>query len=61
MKFRKRMMLGLAVVLSLSFGFSLADTLLISRGVKGESWRTAPSYSAGIAPDPAEHADIAIV
>ena len=61
MKFRKRIVFGFAIVLGLSFGLSLADTSLTSSSVKNGSWRTAPSYSAGIAPDPAQQANIAIV
>jgi hypothetical protein len=61
MKFRKRITLGFALVLSLSFGLSLADASLTGSAVEGRSWRTAPRHSAGIAPDPVQQAGIAIV
>lgn len=61
MKFRKCITLGFAAILSLSFGLSLADASLKSSGTENRSWRTAPSHSAGIAPDPAQQADAAIV
>ncbi len=61
MNFRKRVSFGFAVVLSLSFGLSLADASLTDSGVESRSWRTAPRHSAGIAPDPVQQADIAIV
>ncbi|MEF8700959.1 MAG: DUF3750 domain-containing protein [Candidatus Accumulibacter sp. UW26] len=59
MTWRRRVMFGLAALLSLSFGLSLADASLT--GGETQSWRTAPRHSAGIAPDPVEQADLAIV
>ncbi len=48
-------------MLTLSFGLSLANDSVTSSSVEGGSWRTALRHSAGIAPDPIEQADIAIV
>ena len=61
MKLRRRITLGFAIILCLSFGLSLADASLTDGGVENRSWRTAPRHSAGIAPDPAQLADVAIV
>lgn len=61
MKLRRCIAFGFAAVLSLSFGLSLADASLTSGGVESRNWRTAPSHSAGIAPDPAQQIGIAIV
>lgn len=61
MKFRKRLAFGFALMLSLSFGLSLADASLTESNVESRSWRTAPRHSAGIAPDPVEQTNIAIV
>ena len=52
---------GLALLLSLSFGLSIADASLGERDPATRSWRTAPRHSAGIAPAPTQNADIAIV
>ena len=61
MKFRRYVTTGLAVVLSLSFGLGLADVALTGGSADGQGWRTAPRHSAGIAPDPVQQADVAIV
>lgn len=61
MKSMRYITFGLAIVLSLSFGLSLAEVTLKGGGVEAGSWRTAPRHSAGIAPDPSEQADVAIV
>ena len=61
MKFRRRLAFGFALMLSLSFGLSLADSSLTGSSVENRSWRTAPRHSAGIAPDPVRQAAIAIV
>jgi hypothetical protein len=61
MNFKKRVAAGFAVVLTLSFGLSLAETSLTGNGIESRNWATAPRHSAGIAPDPVQHADIAIV
>jgi hypothetical protein len=52
---------GLAALLSLSFGISLANDPPQMGGDPQRSWRTAPRHSAGIAPDPARLVDTAIV
>ena len=57
----KRLAAGFAVVLSLSFGLSLAETSLTGSGGESRNWATAPRHSAGIAPDPVQQAAIAIV
>ncbi len=59
MKPGRRLALGFAVLLSLSFGLSFAESLP-SPG-QGQTWRNAPRHSAGIAPDPAGQAGVAIV
>lgn len=51
----------LALLLTLSFGLSVADASLGDRDPGSRSWRTAPRHSAGIAPDPGTNADTAIV
>ena len=61
MKFRRHVTSGLAVLFSLSFGLGLADVALTGGDADGQSWRTAPRHSAGIAPDPVQQADVAIV
>ena len=59
MKVIRHVTLVFAAVLSLSFGLSLAEAP--SPSVENRSWATAPRHSAGIAPDPARLADVAIV
>ena len=61
MKLSRSIALGFALVFSLPFGLSLADASLPGSAVESRSWRTAPRHSAGIAPDPVELADTAIV
>lgn len=61
MKLRRRIALGFATILCLSFGLSLADSSSSEGGVESRSWRTAPRHSAGIAPNPVQQADVAIV
>ena len=62
MKINKRLMVGMATLLSLSFGLSLADAPAFNAPDGApRSWRTAPRHSAGIAPDPVRLADTAIV
>jgi hypothetical protein len=57
----RRIALGVCLTLSLSFGLSLAQ-VAASRADEGQrSWRTAARHSAGIAPDPAQHAALAVV
>lgn len=59
-KTAKLLTVGLAALLTLSFGISLANDPP-SLGGERRNWRTAPRHSAGIAPDPVRFADIAIV
>lgn len=61
MDLKRRLLLALGLMLSLSFGFSLAESVLTGADDAPRSWRTAARHSSGIAPDPAEHADVAIV
>ena len=49
------------VLLVLSFGLSVANAALTDGGLERQSWYNAPRHSAGIAPDPAKLADVAIV
>ena len=51
----------LSVLLILSLGLSVACTSLNGRDIRNDNWRTASRQSAGIAPDPRENAEIAIV
>ena len=57
----KKYLLGLLVLLALSFGVSVAQASLSGHNSGEYSWRTAPRHSAGIAPDPAEWVDTDIV
>ena len=50
-----------ATLLALSFGVSVANTALSDGGLEQRNWATAPRHSAGIAPDPGQLADTAIV
>lgn len=62
MKRIRRVTFGFWAILCLSFGLSLANASLSGDGgPETRSWRTAPRHSAGIAPDPAREADVAIV
>lgn len=61
MKSRRRFAYWLAVLLGLPFGLSLANAALTDNGAESRNWRTAPRHSAGVAPDPIQHSDIAIV
>lgn len=64
MNLRKRISLAFAILLSCSFGLSIADASLTgehSESTASRSWRTAPRHSAGIAPDPVALIDTAIV
>ena len=60
MKYTKRFATTLLILLVVSLGLSVAKVSLAD-GAAPTSWRTAPQYSAGIAPDPAELANTAIV
>ena len=48
-------------ILMLSFVVSVASNSLAETGNTGSTWQTAPRHSAGIAPDPVQLADTAIV
>ena len=66
MNFKKSIASVLLAMLILGFGLSIANSQVTTASVEGEmgetrTWRTAPRHSAGIAPDPAQLADTAIV
>ncbi|QAU34923.1 DUF3750 domain-containing protein [Janthinobacterium sp. 17J80-10] len=63
MKVKKSIASILLWMLILGFGLSIANSQATTASADGEtrSWRTAPRHSAGIAPDPAQHTDTAIV
>ncbi len=61
MKYLKYLGNGVLLILVLSLGLSVASAALSDEGIRGQSWRTAPRYSSGIAPDPQKLADTAIV
>jgi hypothetical protein len=50
-----------SAVLCAAFGLSLANASLSSEGLGSRPWYAAPRHSAGIAPDPVQHAGVAIV
>ena len=49
------------LLICLSLGFSVARATLTGGGTVGQSWQTAPKHSSGMAPDPEQWADTAIV
>jgi hypothetical protein len=61
MKYTTRFAAAFVGLLALSFGLSVARAALTDGGQERQSWLTAPRHSAGIAPDPAQLADVAIV
>lgn len=63
MKLKKPVASAFLAMLILGFGLSIANSQATTASTVGEtrSWRTAPRHSAGIAPDPAQLADTAIV
>lgn len=61
MKLTKRFATALLILAVLSLGLSVAKVSLADVGAAPTSWRTAPQHSAGIAPDPVELTDTAIV
>ncbi len=61
MKLKKRCATTFVALLMLSFGLSVANAALSDGGLERPNWFTAPRHSAGIAPDPAKLADVAIV
>ena len=61
MKFIKYLVFVFAAALSLSPRFVHADNAVPESAATSRSWRTEPRHSAGIAPDPAELAELAIV
>lgn len=61
MKYTRRFATTLAVIILVSLGLSVARVSLAEGSTTSTSWRNAPKHSAGIAPDPAQFADTAIV
>ena len=64
MKLTRRFATALAALIAVSLGLSVARVSLAEGGTPSTSWtswRDAPKHSAGIAPNPAELADTAIV
>lgn len=54
-------LVGLLAALVLPFGISLAENPPGEKEQQRYTWRNAPRHSSGVAPDPATHADQAIV
>ncbi|WP_148714438.1 DUF3750 domain-containing protein [Chitinolyticbacter meiyuanensis] len=61
MRSTRRLAVGLLLALLLSFGLSVANASRAGQGASGQSWMTAPRHSAGVAPDPVQLADTAII
>ncbi|MBT3068083.1 DUF3750 domain-containing protein [Rhodoferax sp. U11-2br] len=64
MTFGKRLRTSLMVALAalaLSFGLSLARAAIQSENIQGQGWQTAPRHTTGLAPDPLQWRDTAIV
>ncbi|MGC3964927.1 MAG: DUF3750 domain-containing protein [Rhodocyclaceae bacterium] len=61
MKYARRWQAAVVAVIVLSFGLSFAKTALSDEYPAARSWMTAPRHSAGIAPDPQQNAETAIV
>ncbi|WP_417829334.1 DUF3750 domain-containing protein [Thalassospira sp.] len=57
----KTLFLGLMAVLVLPFGISLAEDPPGEKSKERYSWRNAPRHSSGLAPDPVENRDQAVV
>jgi hypothetical protein len=57
----KTLILGILAALVLPFGISLAENPPGEKAKERYTWRNAPRHSSGVAPDPAVHADQAIV
>lgn len=60
-KTSRRFEQAFVALLALSFSLSVANAALGDGGLEQQSWATAPRHSAGIAPDPVQLADTAIV
>ena len=61
MDYTKRFAAGFITLLVLSFGSRFANAAADDGIPEKRSWLTAPRHSAGIAPDPVDQADVAIV
>lgn len=64
MAFRKRLKTSLMVTfaaLALSFGLSFARAAIQGENIQGQGWRATPRHASGLAPDPQQWRDTAIV
>ncbi|WP_137892997.1 DUF3750 domain-containing protein [Ramlibacter sp. 2FC] len=61
MKLGKSITITLLAVFGLGLGLSLAQAPVTNGSAEARSWQTAPKHSAGIAPDPAQLAGVALV
>ncbi|WP_255991759.1 DUF3750 domain-containing protein [Chitinolyticbacter albus] len=61
MRFSRRLAWALPALLVVSFGLSVANDSRAEHGPAQRSWMTAPRHSAGVAPDPAQLDDTAII
>lgn len=61
MKLMTRLVTAFVGLAALSLGLSVANASLTDESPKTYDWRTAPRHSAGIAPDPAELRETAVV
>jgi hypothetical protein len=57
----RRIAVGGCLVVCLSFGLSVAQSVAARADEGQRSWRSAARHSAGIAPDPAQHVGLAVV
>ncbi len=61
MNIGKSIAIVLLVATGLGLGLSLANAPVLGGGPEARSWRTEPKHSAGMAPDPQQHAGVAVV
>lgn len=61
MNIGKSIAIALLGALGLGLGLSLANAPATQGSAEARSWQTAPKHSADIAPDPAQHAGVALV
>jgi hypothetical protein len=61
MRWALRIAVGLVLVTGISFGLGVADASRAVGGAGASAWFSASRESAGLAPDPLDHADLAVV
>lgn len=61
MNIGKSILITVLGVFGLGLGLSLAQAPVGNGSAEARSWQTAPKHSAGIAPDPAQNAGVALV